>query len=376
MSPSPLRIALLASLSFTGVAHAEDESPPLSIYGWARLDILANDSRMSAVEEPEYVLVEPETGLFDGELTMTPRLSRVGLSIDQWEIDDDEKMTGEGKLEIDFAGGSGTNAIRLRHAYATLTAFEHAELLVGQTADLLSPLFPSTQNDTQLRFAGNTGDRRPQLRLSAYGNHIHVGVAAAASGLLDESDMDMDGQNDGMASGRPMLQWLVEARARGPKDAVMRLGLWGHVARQELDDGTRHAAKSVGMHFYAPYSDDLIVMGEGYVGDNLSDLGGGIGQGVNATTGKPIRSMGGWVEAAFLPTKKHMWSVGTSIDTARSEDLEVGDRRRNRTIYSVLRYKPRPALQLGLEYLNWRTHYKGMSDGIANRYDVHFTVFF
>jgi len=375
MSPS-LRIAALVSFSLTGLAHAEDESPPLSIYGWARLDILANDSRMSAVEEPEYVLREPDTGLFDGEMTLTPRLSRVGLSIDQWEIDDGEKMTGEGKLEIDFAGGSGTSAIRLRHAYATLTAFEHAELLVGQTADLLSPLFPSTQNDTQLRFAGNTGDRRPQLRLSAYGNHLHVGVAAAASGLLDERDMDMDGQNDGMASGRPMLQWLVEARARGPRDNVMRVGLWGHVARQELADGTRHAAKSVGAHFYGPISDEMIVMGEGYVGDNLSDLGGGIGQGVNATTGKPIRSMGGWIEAALLPTKKHMLSVGTSVDTTDREDIEMGDRMRNRTIYGVLRYKPRPALQLGLEYLNWRTHYKGMGDGIANRYDVHFTVFF
>ena len=112
MSPS-LRIALLASLSLpAALAHADDESPPLSIYGWARLDILANDSRMSAVEQPEYVLREPETGLFDGEMTLTPRLSRVGLSIDQWQIDDDEEMIGEGKLEIDFAGGSGTNVIR------------------------------------------------------------------------------------------------------------------------------------------------------------------------------------------------------------------------------------------------------------------------
>ena len=71
-----------------------------------------------------------------------------------------------------------------------------------------------------------------------------------------------------------------------------------------------------------------------------------------------------------------MLSFGTSVDTTDREDIETGDRMRNRTIYGVLRYKPRPALQLGLEYLNWRTQYKGMGDGIANRYDVHFTVFF
>src|SRR5205814_1754458 len=103
-------------------------------------------------------------GHTDAELTMTPRLSRVGLGIESWDLR--SGVTGEGKLEVAFAGGSGTNALRLRQAYASI-ALEHiVELVAGQTADLISPLFPSAQNDTQLVFAGNTGDRRPQVQLA------------------------------------------------------------------------------------------------------------------------------------------------------------------------------------------------------------------
>jgi hypothetical protein len=369
-----LSLVLLASVS--APAYAEDESPPLSIYGFARLDILANDSRMSSLDQPTFVLREPGDGEIDSALTMTPRLSRLGLSIDEWEVTDGI-VRGEGKLEIDFGGGDGTNAIRLRHAYASIHARKKIELLIGQTTDLASPLYPATQNDTQLRYAGNLGDRRPQLRISATPTRkIHFGIAAAASGVLDQRDMDADGQVDAMASARPMLQWLIEGRIDNKRDSVLRIGLSGHAAREELADGTQTGSKSIGAHFFAPYGTAFALLGEGYIGDNLSDLGGGIGQGVNAVTGKPIRSLGGWLELALFPSRRHMLAVGSSIDTARGSDLEVGDRERNTTNYGVLRYKPRPALQLGLEYLHWRTSYKDMSDGRANRFDLHFSVFF
>jgi hypothetical protein len=377
------RLILVTSLVAPSLAQADEESPPLSIYGFARLDVLANDSRMAAsngspsLTDPAFVSPEPADGQLDGGLTMTPRLSRIGISIDKWDIKD-EKITGDGKLEVDFAGGSGTNAIRLRQAYASISMLKkHFELLVGQTADLTSPLFPSAQTDTQLNYAGNLGDRRPQLRLSVFPNHnLHIAVAAAASGVLDPHDLDGDGQPDAMASATPMLQWLVEARGRLKRDSVFRIGVSGHAARERLADGTHHSSASVGMHFFAPMGKEVLFLGEGYVGDNLSDLGGGIGQGINPVTGKTIRSLGGWLELALLPTERHMLAFGSSIDAVRSDDVEIGDRERNSTLYSVLRYKPRAALQLGLEFLHYRTQYKEMSDGVANRFDMNFSVFF
>lgn len=375
----PLASCLVAaSLLAPAIAAAEDESPPLSVYGFARLDVMVDDSRMSDLEAPSYVMREPANGQLESELTMTPRLSRIGISIDRWEIKDN-RVYGDGKVEVDFAGGSGVNALRLRHAYATLTTRrKKVELLAGQTWDLMSPLFPSAQNDTQLRYAGNIGDRRSQLRLSVFPtDRVHMAVAAAAPAVLDQQDLDMNGQVDSMAAARPMLQWLLEVRSRlGGTDSIARVGISGHAARTELGDGTTRAAASIATHFFIPFSKAIVILGEGYLGTNLAELGGGIGQGISTTTGKPIHGLGGWLELALLPTARHMLSLGTSVDLVRADDIGTGDRERNGTVYTVLRYKPRPALQLGLEHLYWKTDYKDMSSGVANRVNVHFSVFF
>jgi hypothetical protein len=329
---------------------------------------------MSDVAQPKYVMPTGTPGQAGGELTMTPRLSRVGLGIDSWQLT--SGVTGEGKLEVDFAGGSGTSAIRLRHAYASIHLDQLIELVAGQTTDLISPLFPSAQNDTQLLYAGNTGDRRPQVQLSVTpGDRLHIAVGAAASGALSGADLDGDGRIDGMASMRPMLQWLLEYRQRQLGD-VMRLGLWGHAASAELADGTQYTGASAGLHMYMPVTRKVVALGEAYFGTDLADIGGGIGQSYNLMTQHAIRGAGGWLELAALPSAHHMIALGGTIDTARSADLSSGDRERNQTIYGVVRYKPLSSLQLGLEYLYWRTRYKDLGDSTANRFDLHLSVFF
>ena len=117
-------------------------------------------------------------------------------------------------------------------------------------------------------------------------------------------------------------------------------------------------------------------LGELYVGSNLTDIGGGIGQGVNTMTGRTVKGFGGWLEAAVVPTARHMLAVGASGDFVNPDDISMGERERNGTVYGVLRYKPKTTLQLGAEYLYWRTVYRGMSDGVANRFNFHLSVFF
>jgi hypothetical protein len=202
-----------------------------------------------------------------------------------------------------------------------------------------------------------------------------VALGVSSTGWISHADVDGDGRVDGMASPRPMLQWLVEYRQRF-RDDVMRLGLWGHAATTQLADGSEASGASIGMHLYLPLTRKLVGLGEGYLGTGLGEIGGGIDQSYNPAMQRTVHGAGGWLELAALPTEHHMLAVGASLDTARSSDLEPGDRERNGTIYGVVRYKPLASLQLGLEYLYWQTRYKDAGRGVANRVDLHLSVLF
>jgi hypothetical protein len=370
-------VALSLTLPLAGEARADDR-PSLSIYGFARLDFIVNDSAMSDVEAPAFVLPEPESEEDEGNaaLTMHPRLTRLGLDADEWDLSYDGDVQGKGKIEIDFAGGGGDPAVRLRHAYAAIDWDHKVEILAGQTWDLASPLFPSAQNDTQLLFAGNTGDRRAQFRLSVFPtSKLRVATSVGAPGAVDHQDADDDGQLDGIASAAPMFQWLVEYRRRMSGD-TLRAGIWGHLAQDELADGTERASHSFGAHLFVPVMRQLIVLGEIYAGKNTDDLGGGIAQGLNPTTTRGIESAGGWFEVAMVPSKAIMVALGGSVDTAAADDLDVGGRESNFTLYAIQRIRPKESIQLGLEFLAWRTDYKDAGTGTANRFNVHLSVFF
>ncbi|HTM21496.1 MAG TPA: hypothetical protein VL172_13340, partial [Kofleriaceae bacterium] len=71
---------------------AADETPPLSVYGFARLDFIVDDAPLSDAESPFFV--DQPAGGTGSEMAMHPRLSRVGLSLDQWRID--SGIEGEG----------------------------------------------------------------------------------------------------------------------------------------------------------------------------------------------------------------------------------------------------------------------------------------
>jgi len=371
-----LACAALGVVAGTGSARADDEDrPPLGIYGFVRLDAIVDDSTMSDVQAPHYVM--PETGASDAEVSLHPRLSRLGLSVDDWEVS--ERWTGQGQLEVDFQdGGDGTLAtMRLRHAYVALTRREKLEVLVGQTWDLISPLFPSANNDSLMWDAGNTGGFRPQLRVSLMpSDKVRVAVAAAATGAIDHQDADQDGHLDGTAAGLPMGQALIEYRTRAGSKVPLRLGVWGHLAREELSTGEEVPSWSVGGHLFAPIGPRNVVMIEGYRGRNLDDIGGGIGQGYSTSRGRGIDAGGGWIEVATVLTRRHMFAVGESFDMVQAADVDMGERIANLVGYGVIRYKPHDSVQLGFEYSHWITRYKDAPSGNANRYNLHATVFF
>ena len=306
---------------------------------------------------------------------MYPRLTRIGARFTPVELDKDTSI--KGLVEVDFQnGGSESRQIlRLRQAYFNLQK-GNWHFLAGQTWDVISPLNPAANNDGMMWHAGNLGDRHPQARV-AYkpGGGFSAAVAAGQTGAVDKQDLDGNGVLDGWDAVRPFVQTRV-----GLAQKKFKAGAWAHWAMEEtatpVGGETRFTSVVVGLDASVSLTDKLAIEGEGWTGSNLTDIRGGIGQGINRETGEETASTGGWAQVVIKPNDRWRLYAGATIDVPDEEAVPRGGRIRNQAFYVVSRYRPWKNFQAAVEYLHWTTGYKELDDGIANRVDVHFTYYY
>jgi hypothetical protein len=140
-------------------------------YGYVKLDASYNDSR---TVNGNYVIYVPSEGMVknDNTFNITARQSRLGLDITAPQYDG---WITKARIEADFYG-DGTIAhenkaeLMLRHAFLETTR-GRLSFLAGQTWDVISPLNPNSLSYVPGFTSGNTGYRRPQIRVS-YNNAI------------------------------------------------------------------------------------------------------------------------------------------------------------------------------------------------------------
>ncbi|HZO88319.1 MAG TPA: transglutaminase domain-containing protein [Chthonomonadaceae bacterium] len=349
----------------------------VSVYGFLRLDTIWDSGATNNSQTPFFVQSPSSpnvTRAGNSVLTLHPRLTRLGLNFAA-PPDTLKGYNITGKFEMDWQNGSGLTPesrplLRIRHAYLQLQRGA-SSLLLGQTWDIISPLYPSPNDDTLMWNAGNLGDRRPQIRYaydpttSPFNLAFGVGLASA----VDNQDLDTNGIRDGEDSGLPNVQMRL-----GWKSRTASAGVWGHYA---WETATKMVA---GQGSFPGYSIGLDLLwqptarwdlrGELWTGQNLSDFRGGIGQGVNPTTGLPIRSSGGWVEAGFQPTRLYRIALGYTLDSPNVRDIPAGGRTRNDAIYLANRWRIGGNTSVGLNYLFWTTQYKGLATGTDHRLDA------
>lgn len=384
---------LLSMWSATVAAQAPPSAPPvrelqvgdsrLQFYGFFRTDVIVDDSRPDAFQTPLFVLSEPATATDLANFTLHPRLTKLGLSLAGPALEPLGGARLGGRLEFDFqnAGRESRAIPRYRQAYFTL-AWSTITLLFGQTADVISPLFPSANADTLMWNAGNLGDRRPQIRLTVQRgiNKLQWSIAAGAglTGAVDAQDLDNDTIRDGEAAAVPNVQGRV-ALSYPSGTRPVAVGIWAHAARQQVSvpiAGQREfASHALGVDYEVPLGRRSILRGEVWTGRNLSDVRGGIGQGVNRLTGREISSRGGWTELGIDVTVHHSLVAGFTVDTPHEEDLAIGGRRRNGSWFVVNRWTIRP-VTLGVDYLRWTTKYLGAPEGTDNRVNAYFLYSF
>lgn len=364
----------------------------LKFYGFVRLDAIYDDSRMNNSQTPYYVLPEDKAAggkKDDGVFTMHPRLSRLGIDFNGSRVSNLADGSVSGKFEIDFQnGGSESRAIpRYRQMYLKIK-WDELSVLAGQTWDLVSPLIPSVNNDTLMWNTGNLGDRRAQLRL-AYEPKIGDGIlsiigAAALTGAVDAKDLDGDGIRDGEDSGKPQVQARIGYAGAAPWAAGNKaeIGVYGAYLWEDAQAKGNYEGNLVGIDFTIPCSQALALRGEAWTGQNLSDLRGGIGQGVNTATREEIKSKGGWIELLYKRQSNSL-AIGWTIDDPDDHELPSSGsiaangttsdgRTKNEAYYVSDRFKAGSGVEIGIDYLYWQTDYKTLKKGTDNRVNLVF----
>lgn len=362
-----------------------------ALYGFIRFDAIYDDSRMDNHQSPTWVLSEDaaENPTNDNHLTLHPRLTRFGWKLPRKTLEADAWISG--RIEIDFQnGGKESRAgLRMRHAYMNLN-LGHFTLLLGQSWDVISPLYPAVNADSLMWNCGNLGDRRPQARMTfrqnRKGEGVNLALSTGMTGAVDGQDLDHDGEIDGLSSAQPTLQvrlaYNLERMRVGqkatagamssPAELQYALGVWGHWAKESLEEaqiaGKRNfRSVAIGADFHAPVLPYLSLMAEVWMGHNLSDVRGGIGQGVNPTTGQGVRARGGWFQFKVYIQKRWTLFLGGSMDDPDDGHVGPGGRTRNLAHFGAVSHKPWPKFRWALQYFHWQTDYLGLKHGIDNR---------
>ena len=367
-----LAVAVLGCLpGWMGPAPASELTP----YGFVRFDAVLDDSKLSHHQYPNWVLPEAPGAENKGNLTIHPRLTRLGAKLAPVDLGGDREISAVIETDFQNGGSESRQVLRLRKAYFNLKSGDW-HFLAGQTWDLVSPLFPAANNDGMMWNTGNLGDRHPQARLTwKPGTGVSAAVALGQTGAVDKKDLDKNGILDGSEATVPFVQARV-----GMEQAKFKAGAWAHRGSEKtatpVGGNTSFTSMVVGVDFSVSPADRLTVEGEGWTGSNLSDIRGGIGQGVNKETGEEIDSYGGWVHLLVKPGDGWKLYAGAMMDTPEEDGVPEGGRTANQAFYVVNRYRPWKSFQAAIEYIYWTTEYKGLDDGTANRVDLHFTYNF
>lgn len=350
----------------------EDKKPlwsnlDIQLYGYIKADAAWDSSRVTT---GNYIVYVDPGGEDDDEFNLTARQTRLGLKINGPDMG---SAKTSGLVEGDFYGAGGTEnkaTFRMRHAYMVLDWPEaDLSLLAGQTWDVIAPLWPDTLNFTILWDAGNTGYRHPQVRITkgiALSDGVDLKLAGAISRTISDMEETVGMDRPGENAGFPTLQGRAGLTFPWFGVSPTTIGLSAHYGEEEYPGHSDVESWSVNVDVLQPVNGWLSVKGEAFVGENLDDYFGGIGQGVvdpTPTTFRAIGSRGGWAQATMKPCKDWRFNAGFGIDDVDNSDLAgTQNRARNQAVFTNAIYAINKQTDVGLELSHWQTDYKYADD--------------
>lgn len=343
-------------------------------YGFFAADMIYATQRTNIGAYTTYVYSRQDQD--EDAFTIDARRSRLGLELTGPRIARLGDAESSGRVEIDFFGefiSENRASVLLRHVYWEVKNDEF-RLLLGQTWDVISPLYPETLNYAVGLLAGNIGYRRTQFRAERYFNFSDTFQATLQGSLSQDiiADFPTDPGVRREASDWPVVQGRAALTfgPRGEDDHPVVFGCSGHIGETGFDfltagppplnlppqDDARFRTWSFNADLHAPIGDRFGFQGEFFTGANLSAYLGGIGQGVCPCLRVPIRSTGGWSEIWYDWTPQLHSHAGFGLEDPNDKDSLLG-RAYNQFIFSNLVFDVSEELSTGIEVTYWRTLY-------------------
>ncbi len=368
MSKRKVTLTILSLVILTTSAWADGPQFNVDWYGYLKLDA-ARDQNPTNGHYALWVL--PQTSDEDQQFNMTHKESRMGMKV---AADRYQGFDLAGNIEFDLYGnGSDVESkteISLRHAFFTLQK-DGFQLLAGQSWDIVSPLNPKTLNYNPLWACGNTGYRRPQLRLSYIAEPTEVSQLTLAAGFFRTLGWDLsttlslatgevpnDDIDDGTDAGIPSFQGGVDYQHRFASGASLRVGasgLWDQL-KAEGTLGTSETYQSQGVFGHFALSLPKVgVLGEVYTGQNLGKYFGAIANG-NSIDG--VDSKGGWGQVWFQIHPQVRLNAAAGMDDVNDEDVASANRTKNQAFVGSVLYSPVNPVTIGVEVSQWETEYQ------------------
>jgi len=386
------KIVFVLLIVLSAVSSAEDKpSFDLNWYGYFKLDGSYDENLTSHGNFAMWVN-STQLDQNDEQFNMTANETRFGFNLTGKNY---KNVTVTGKVEFDLYAGvtGGTIAenkamLQLRHAYFSVQKGK-AKLLAGQSWDLISPLNPSTLNYPVMWGAGNTGYRRPQVSLWYDAFKDKTTSITLATGFFRTIGSDLtptfslatgetsEGSDDGTDAGIPSWQGLLDVNHKFSTGVSFRSGvstLWGRLkAETTLGNSEKYESWGVIGHLMVSFPADYGFSGEVFSGSNLGSYFGGI---LNNNTVEGVSSNGGWISGWAGISPKVKLSAGYGIDNPSDEDINTGNRSKNRCVYGNIKYSFVEQVTLGFELSNWTTDYKGMEAAETLRAQTSFILKF
>jgi hypothetical protein len=284
-----------------------------------------------------------------------------------------------GSVFFDFYGGDGTSlghVARLRTASIQLD-WTNTSVMVGQDKPLIAPRDPFSLAQvgvSPFTGAGNLWLWSPQAKVEERFKFGADTGLRAQLGLYEMGGTYADaaiypGPTVASSSG-PAVEGRFEFWHTFGEHTRIELAPGFHTA-QTTEDGVSVPSRLFSFDWFANPWEKIEFTGSFYNGENIAGLGTiGPGYFVWGSLVRPVQSIGGWAQLAWLATPKLTFHLIAGQHNNQASEVSDGLIYKNQGYAANLVYRLAPNVLFSLEGMQLRTSYAGSGTRLNNHYDL------